>query len=172
MSFEFLSSAYSEVMPAPSLGYNTNNKYPEFPPLMSDGRAVTSSWQPESTINASIKQANGIQSNWEYRQYLTQNAKEIMKYNFLESSTDVGYFKRPIDLPNIQSDVVSGLNGIPYKFNSVADRAQPFSYSSSDLKDMYLSREILASRQVAPVITQDQLYKQMTSYSETNIANA
>uniref|UniRef100_A0A6C0I432 Uncharacterized protein n=1 Tax=viral metagenome TaxID=1070528 RepID=A0A6C0I432_9ZZZZ len=143
----------------PSLGYNTNNKYPDFPPLMSDGRSVTSSWQPEAVINASIIQANGIKTNWEYRQFLTNNAVEIMKYNFLESSTDVGYYKRPIDLPSIRSNIVSGPNTVPYQFKSYSDKAQPFSYSTSDLKEMYLSREELNSRKVSPVITQEQLYR-------------
>ena len=159
MSFEFLNNAYPSLPTASLGGYNTNNKYPDFPPLMKDGRSVFSSWQPESTVNATIIQANGLKSNWEYRQYLTKNAVEIMKYNFLESSTDVGYYKRPIDLPNVQSDVVSGPYGVPYRFQSYSDKAQPFSYSTSDLKDIYLSKEELSSRKVSPVITQDQLYR-------------
>ena len=41
--------------PSSSLGYNTNNKHADFPPLMNDGRSVVSSWVPESTVNASLK---------------------------------------------------------------------------------------------------------------------
>jgi hypothetical protein len=119
---------------------------------MNDGRAITASWQPESIINKSIINENGIKSNWEYRRYLTSHSKEIMEYNFREASNDVGYYKRPIDLPNIQSDVVSGLNGIPYRFESVADKKKPFSYQTSDLKELYLSREQLDARKVAPVV--------------------
>lgn len=160
MFFESLHSAYpviKETIPQSALGYNTNNKYAQFPPLMSDGRAVTASWQPESVVNAGIIKSNGIKSNWEYRRYLTTHSKEVMKYNFLEASNDVGYYKRPIDLPNFQSDVVSGLNGIPYRFNSIADKTKPFSYTTSDMKELYLSRQELDARKVSPVITQEQL---------------
>jgi hypothetical protein len=90
-----------ETIPKSSLGYNTNNKYPEFPPLMSDGRSIVASWQPEATTNADLIQSNNIKSNWEYRRYLINNAKEIREYNFRESCNDAGYYKRPNDLPSI-----------------------------------------------------------------------
>ena len=143
-----------ETVPRSALGYNTNNKYPEFPPLMSDGRSITATWQPESTINADLLSKHKIQSNWEYRNYLTQNAKEIMKYNFRESSTDVGYYKRPIDVPSIQSNLVNNINNKPFLYTSVAQKIKPTGYQSSDLKDLYLSREELDSRKVSPVIRQ------------------
>lgn len=141
-----------ETVPRSSLGYNTNNKYPEFPPLMSDGRSVTATWQPESTINADLIQSNGIKSNWQYRQFLTKNAKQIMEYNFTESSNDVGYYKRPADLPNIQSNAVSGFNQQPYLYSSTLDVAKPIGYASSDLKETYLTREQLNARKIAPVL--------------------
>uniref|UniRef100_A0A6C0JKG7 Uncharacterized protein n=1 Tax=viral metagenome TaxID=1070528 RepID=A0A6C0JKG7_9ZZZZ len=148
-----------ETIPRSSLGYATNNKYPEFPPLMSDGRSVTATWQPESTINDDLIQSNNIRSNWQYRKYLTQNAKDIMSYNFRESSNDVGYYKRPIDLPNMQSNNVSNMNGTPYLFKSVLDNSKPFGYQSTNLKELYLSREQLDSRKISPVITQDDLVR-------------
>jgi hypothetical protein len=83
-----------ESIPKSSLGYNTNNKYPEFPPLMSDGRSVTASYQPESALNESIIKSNNIKSNWEYRQFLTKNANELREYNFREACNDAGYFTR------------------------------------------------------------------------------
>jgi hypothetical protein len=151
-----------ETLPHSSLGYRTNNKYPEFPPLMSDGRAVYGSWQPESTINADLIQSNGIKSNWEYRQYLQKNAKTIIEYNFQESCNDVGYFKRPIDIPSIQSNVVNGQQKSPYLYSSATDNSKPFGYSSSDLKELYLSREQLESRKISPVVTQDRLLETMS----------
>ena len=152
---ESLSSAYpviKETVPQSALGYNTNNKYPQFPPLMSDGRSVTASWQPEAIINADLIESNGIKSNWQYRRYLTQNSQQIMEYNFRESSNDVGYYKRPIEVPSIQSDIVSGSGYAPYRYKSVLDKEKPFGYSSSDLKELYLSREQLNARKIAPVI--------------------
>jgi len=157
---EKLDSAYpviKETVPRSSLGYATNNKYPEFPPLMSDGRSITATWQPESIINDDLIQSNLIKSNWQYRRYLTNNAKDIMAYNFRESSNDVGYYKRPIDLPNMQSNLVTNINSAPYNFKSVHDNAKPWGYQTSDLKELYLSREQLDSRKIAPVITQDNL---------------
>jgi len=155
MQFECLSSAYpviKETVPASSLGYNTNNKYPEFPPLMNDGRPITATWQPESTINADLIQSNHIKTNWEYRRYLTKNSKDVMEYNFRESSTDVGYYKRPIDLPNIQSNMVKDTKNMPYKYKSVLDDASPFGYSVSDLKESYLTREQLNARKISPIV--------------------
>jgi len=151
-----------ETIPASSLGYHTNNKYSNFPPLMSDGRAIVASWQPESIINAELIETNKIKSNWEYRQYLQKNAKQIMEYNFHESANDTGYYKRPIDVPSIQSNVVNGPHKAPYLFTSGLDSTKPFGYASSDLKEMYLSREQLESRKISPVITQDKLLGQMT----------
>ena len=142
-----------ETVPRSSLGYNTNNKYPEFPPLMSDGRSVTATWQPEATINADLIQSNGIKSNWQYRKYLTQNAREIMEYNFKESSNDVGYYKRPLDIPSIQSNLVEGIRQQPYVYLSTLDNAKPFGYASSDLKETYLTREQLNARKISPIVS-------------------
>ena len=68
-----------------SQGYAANNMYPGFPPLMSDGRALIASWQPEEVENQLLLQSSGIQSNWEYRKYLTHNAKSNMRTNFTEA---------------------------------------------------------------------------------------
>ena len=155
---ETLQSAYpiiKETVPQSSLGYNTNNKYPQFPPLMSDGRSVTATWQPESIINADLIQSNGIKSNWQYRRYLTKNAQEIMEYNFRESSNDVGYYKRHNDLPNMQSNKVSDMNQTPYVYKSFLDETTPLGYTSSNLKENYLTREQLNARKIAPIISND-----------------
>ena len=42
-------------------------------------------------------------------------------------------------------------------YSSVMDTREPFGYAPSDLKDVYLSREALQSRMVAPEITQEQI---------------
>jgi hypothetical protein len=157
VSLEYAYPVIKETIPQSSLGYATNNKYPQFPPLMSDGRSVTNTWQPESIINDDLIQSNNIRSNWQYRKYLTNNAKDIMNYNFLESSNDVGYYKRAIDLPNMQSNLVSNMNSKPYGFTSNLDQAKPFGYQTSDLKELYLTREQLESRKISPVITQADL---------------
>ena len=147
---ESLNIAYPvvrETVPMTSLGYKTNNKYPEFPPLMSDGRSVTTTWQSESVVNEDLKARNHITSNWEYRKYLTQNAKSVMETNFQEASNDIGYSKRHADLPSIQSNAFIGPAISP---SATESRQEP-----SDLKQLYLSREDLASRNVSQsVLTQ------------------
>jgi hypothetical protein len=158
-SLEYAYPIIKETVPQSALGYHANNKYDGFPPLMSDGRSVTATWQPESTINADLIQSNDIQSNWQYRRYLTKNALEVMQYNFKESSNDIGYYKRPLEVLNIQSNLVSDIKNKPYTFNSVLDNTKPLGYMSSDLKDSYLTREQLNSRKISPVITQEQLLK-------------
>jgi len=162
INYETIENAYPiiiETTPTSSLGYSANNKYPGFPPLMSDGRAVTASWQPEAILNAQLIESNGIKSNWQYRRYLTNNAKDVRDYNFLEASTDAGYFKRHSDLPSIDSNKTIGIVTPPYLYNSPLDENRPTGYESSDLKDLYLSREQLDSRRISPVITQQELLK-------------
>ena len=145
----------SYVTPS-GLGYGTNNKYPAFPPLMSDGRAVTASWQSEATVNQHLKESNNIQTNWQYRRYMTQNADSIREYNFKESCNDTGYYKRPIDMSSINSNMVQPLNN-PHLYSSVEDETKPFGHIESDLKTRYLSREELQSRRIAPSIHKEQV---------------
>jgi hypothetical protein len=138
-------------------GYQTNNKYPEYPPIMHDGRAITAAWQPHSTENKKILEDNGIHSNWQYRQYLTKNAETVMHSNFLAASNDCGYVYKPTDLQSIQSNQISYKVNSPYLYSSTLDGSKPLGHSLSDLKANYLSREELQARQVSPVVTQDQL---------------
>lgn len=152
---EKINSAYpviKETIPKSSLGYNTNNKYPEFPPLMMDGRSITASYQPESILNETLIHDNNIKSNWEYRKFLMNNSQQLMEYNFRESCNDSGYYKR-------YDDILNKSGSVPYTFTSSTDNSKPFGYSSSDLKDLYLSREQLNSSKISPVITQEELIR-------------
>jgi hypothetical protein len=155
MSYLSYSSAYPVdsgndlVLPRSTLGYGANAVYPGFPPLMSDGRSIVASDQPEAVLNNAILKDAGIRSNWEYRQYLTNQAKDIMRYNYRETANDVGYFKRYQDTPAGYS--------VPYAYPSFISNDKPNGYISSDLKATYLSREQLQSQKVAPVITQEQI---------------
>jgi hypothetical protein len=163
LSFSNVDIAYpiiKETIPKSSLGYNTNNKYPEFPPLMNDGRSIVSSHQPEAIINNELLHRNGIQTNWQYRKYLTENSKEIMEWNFREASNDAGYFKRHTDAPINTMDSLQSAT-TPYSFNSIMDNNKPIGHASSDLKMLYLSREQLNARKISPVITQEDLVRKM-----------
>lgn len=151
---ENINKAYPDVketLPKSYLGYDTNTQFPAFPPKMSDGRSLISSWQPESIINDNLIKQNNIESNWMYRKYLTENAKKIMEYNFRESCNDTGYIIPPYD---DKSDKNS-----PHMFKSFNDQSKPNGYQDSDLKQMYLTREQLNSKKVSPVVTQEQLLR-------------
>lgn len=152
--FECAYPNMKESLPPSQLGYHANNKYDGFPPLMSDGRAVTASYQPEAVLNNYLIKEIGIDTNWSYRQYLIKNAKEIMKYNCVQAANDVGYVKRYADLESVSTF------STPYIYKPSAT-SRP--YQTSDLKDIYISREQLQGRMVAPEITQEQLYKMKIS---------
>ena len=119
----------------------SNNKQP---PIMNDGRNFAN-WQPEAVINNKIQQKEGIQSNWDYRNFLQNNASQIMKHNYLEAVHSSG---------NIPPNYVhKNLSNTPFVFSSIHDETKPnYGYNNSDLKSNYLSREQLNARLVAPSI--------------------
>jgi len=140
-------SAYpKETLPQSSLGYHSNNKYDNFPPLMSDGRTITASYQPEAILNDHLIKEIGVETNWQYRQYLMKNSKQIIQYNRLQTATDAGYFKR-------YGDSESTTYSTPI---IISDKKS--TQIESDLKQIYLSREQLQAKMVAPELTQSQLY--------------
>lgn len=78
-----------------------------------------------------------------------------MKYNFTESSNDAGYYKRAVDVPNIQSNRVVAPYSTPTMYSSALDTTPTLGQTNSDLKRAYLTREQLDARRVSPVITQE-----------------
>ena len=58
----------------------SNNKYFDCPALMSDGRIMTD-YRSSNTLNDLIRISNNTLSSFEYRQFLTNNADNIMKIN-------------------------------------------------------------------------------------------
>ena len=133
-------------------GYSTNNKHPEFPPLMNDGRSLVSNWQPESHLNDRLVKQNNIKSNWQYRHYLQQNAPQIMESNFKLSSNDTGFMVQPAAKMSIQSNEFGHLETYPYSYKSIMDENKPKGYVLSDLKSNYLTRDQLEARRVAPSV--------------------
>lgn len=144
MQSELAFPIIKENIPSSHLGYNSNNVYAGYPPLMNDGRTVIASYQPEAILNNQIIQDNGIESNWQYRQYLQKNAAQILEQNFRSASTDCGYFNRYTD------HIYNG--GMPVLYNTTTDNRKPVFYSDSDLKRIYLTREQLDAMKMAPVM--------------------
>lgn len=155
----------SGELPKSARGYAANNVYPDFPPLMNDGRALIASWQPEAITNNLLLKSSGIQTNWEYRKYLTHNAKDIIRRDFQEAANDTGYYN--LDVKTGPGGNFSPLfAGIPKKFaepafyQSYMDPEAKYGQFESDLKANYLSREQLAARMATPVVTQADLLRQ------------
>lgn len=144
-------------------GYTTNNLYTEFPPLMIDGRTITSSYNPNAVLTEAVIREENIQSNWEYRNFMTRNADKIRRFNYLDSLNDMGYTKTPASVlygvpahSAVPKEVVD--ENSPYLYKSIMDktRAARDVFPEGDLKNLYLSREELNARKVAPVVTQEQ----------------
>jgi len=139
-----------ETLPASSLGYQTNNRFKSFPPLMNDGRSILSTWKPESYMNDELTKRNNIHSNWQYRRYIQQNANDIIKQNQTEALNDTGYY-HCFPIPETRYTNPNG----PKLYESLHEISP--TEKDSDLKELYLSRERLESRKVAPEITQSEL---------------
>ena len=121
----------------------SNNIHFDFPPMMSDGRTYAG-YIPEAVINDKIIQQNNIKTNAQYRQYLTYNADNIIYNNQVEACSQCG---------NCIKQVERKLNNNPpFLYSSPFDKTQPFGYQESDLKNVYLSRQQLQSRKVAPFV--------------------
>lgn len=118
---------------------------------MTDGRNF-SGWQPGNAVNESIRRAENIKTNWDYRRYLTLNADQIMTINRVDAVNMSGHGS--FDVNAYEQD---NHRNTPFMYSSVMDTREPFGYVQSDLKDVYLSREALQSRMVAPEITQEQV---------------
>ena len=99
-----------------------------FPPLMSDGRNF-SRWEQPISMDDYLQKSNNLNSNWEYRKYLTKNADSIIKLNQQQAVINTTF--------PIENQVV------------------PANCFNSDLKNNYLSREELQHRMVAPVVALD-----------------
>lgn len=155
---EPIKSAYPEFVPKSTIGYTMNNKYPGFPPLTADGRNITASYQPEAVLNENLVKEAGIESNWQYRNYLTKNGEAIMRDNFVEASNDVGYFQR--FLPSQQGDF-DNMFQQPARYSSYHESEKPIEHRQpSDLKNLYLSKEQLHARRMTNMpMSQEEMLK-------------
>lgn len=126
--------------------YTASNNYDfNFPAKMADGR-LWSQWCPDALVNERIQKKEGIQSNWNYRQFLQHNGLQIMNYNTEEACYTLG-------LNPHYNNNLNPSNNVPYTFKGTFDSNKPgFGYCNSDLKNPYLSREQLNARLVSPSI--------------------
>lgn len=104
------------------------------------------SWQPQAITNTKIHADSGITSNWKYRQYLQNNAKNIMKYNSNEYINASG---------NNSYTLVNNhpVQQRPYIFGSLYNDNQPsITGQMSDLKQNFIQKQQMQARMIAPSI--------------------
>lgn len=126
-----------------------NNIHFDSPPIMADGRNYAS-WQPGTELSEKVKQEAGIKTNWQYRQFMMSHADQIIRQNQLEACDQC------CACPAKYGDGKSVPN-TPFLYKSCTDKAQPFGYENSDLKNLYLSSYELQCRLQTPSLTQEQL---------------
>ena len=123
--------------------YNgSNNIHKNFPPLMSDGRLYTQ-LDPNCEENDRLKRFLNIQNNYDYRQYLINNAESLMNKNRMSSFMLNN---------NVRLGDSNHVTHNKYVFQGVQDNNQPFGYEGSDLKRLYLTRQQLAAKKEAPIV--------------------
>lgn len=132
----------------------SNNIHFDYPAMMSDGRLYTD-YNTSCDINKKVIKDNNIKTNYQYRQYLINNATKIINENNNLACDECGVCKYgyPLEIENNK-----------YRYKSCSDMTQPYGYENSDLKNMYLSRESLQSRLAGPILSQ-QGYLQKPNYN-------
>lgn len=128
----------------------SNNIHFDSPPIMADGRNFAS-WQPGAQISDNIRKEANIDTNWKYRQFMTNNADKIILQNQLEACDQC------CACPARFSNNNSSTPNTPYLYKSCIDSNEPYGYESSDLKNIYLSSYQLQCRLHTPALTQEQL---------------
>ena len=122
----------------------SNNIHPDYPALMSDERYTD--WNPACELNNKLIRKSGIQTNYQYRQYMIKNGLKVQQNNLNAAYEQCGGRKFEPDFKSFHTT--------KYLFKSYQDKTRPYGYETSDLKDIYLSRQELQSRMIAPLLSQ------------------
>lgn len=130
-----------------------NNIYSNFPALMNDSRYFTQH-TGNQIMNDTIKSNENIQSNFDYRMYLTHKGDEMIKTNQTKACNQCGTCQ-------YTSNNSFQNNTNKYLFKGITDDSFPHGYETSDLKKEYIDRQSLQSRTYTPLLTQSQLLKYM-----------
>lgn len=124
----------------------SNNIRFDYPALMSDGRNYTD-YNTACKVNDRLIEKYNIKTNYDYRQFLIHNSESIKKSNTNQVYQNCGVYKYgyPYDSRENQNRHI---------YSSKHDLTQPFGYEDSDLKNLYITKETLQSRMVAPLLSQ------------------
>ena len=102
----------------------------------------------DSRNNQKLVNKSSLDSNWKYRQYMQQNANNIMKYNTMQSISSSG--NNPYTNANAYTNAYTNTNKPVHLYSSTHDNNNPNGYKYSDLKDEYLKKEQMKSRMISP----------------------
>jgi len=102
----------------------------------------------DSRNNQKLVNKSSLDSNWKYRQYMQQNANNIMKYNTMQSISSSG--NNPYTNANAYTNAYTNTNKSVHLYSSTHDNNNPNGYKYSDLKDEYLKKEQMKSRMISP----------------------
>jgi hypothetical protein len=119
-----MNSNYFTIEPTKGISYNCNN----------------------GLTNKKIQVDAGIQTNWQYRQYIQKNANDIMKYNTMQTINASG--NNPYTILNTEPT-----QNTPYLYNSLHTEQTSIPYRISDLKQNYMTKEQMKSRMISPSIS-------------------
>ena len=123
-----------------------NNTYYTITPQQEFQAKANSVSQIYNPTNQEIQSNSGINSNWDYREYMQKNANQIMKYNTMQSIYTSG--NNPYTVLN-----TNPTNNTPHLYNSVHDNKNPlYGFRNSDLKQDYTKKEQIKSRMISPSI--------------------
>ena len=124
----------------------SNNIHFNVPPMMSDGRIFNMFNAPSA--NKQLKAGLNINNKYDYRQWLINNGNTIREKNYAMAKNESSEC--------VESGKKMKTND-KYVYQSCLDNSRPFGYETSDLKNIYLSRNKLQSRVNSHILTQEQL---------------
>jgi len=158
-----LDTAYpviKETIPASNLGYHSNNRYDGFPPLMSDGRSIVATGKSEPLGHNALLKKTGIVNNAQYRDYMIKNSRQIMMDEFRSASNDTGFSEEGrfadyllaavAPVPSAKDAKQMPYPGKDASHGNQGNQGQKIAYKTSDLKEIYLSREQLVEKRNYP----------------------
>jgi hypothetical protein len=128
--------------------YNDNNtvkKLVNFAPIIDNGINYYN-YEPAASLEYKLKETANIRNNSQYRKYLQTNADSIIKNNQLTACDEC------CSTPFFYNNSDGMTTTKPYIFDSILSDNQPYGYETSDLKNEFISTQMLQSQQHTPIL--------------------
>lgn len=118
-------------------------------------------------VEKSIITKRGINSNYQYRRYMTENADSVMRSNFKAALEEVGWSGGSFSLLD-DTTTISNAGDIPFgapitsvqpKQRERVDMDYPPLKDVSDMRGIYMSKQEMTSRMEYPAFAQYELLR-------------